>query len=75
MARSLEGNIVVGPADTHPSKPAHQAGVYEGNARGRMFGDGRAGKDGRKDGVGRSTGINARDRQPILPSMPRLTPA
>jgi hypothetical protein len=70
-------NIVVGKPDTSPSKPSHQAGVRQGNQvkggrkmaardNGRFAGDATA---------GRSTGINARDREPIDPRMPKLTPA
>lgn len=67
-------DIKVGRPDTHPAKPAHVRGIKEGNAVGnyeKMPGhlpDGRATPR-------RSTGVNAKARAPIDPTMPTLTPA
>lgn len=58
-------NVVVGEPDTHPSKPSHTRGVREGNKRSWLR---------RESNRRRSTGINAKDREPILPQMPKLTP-
>lgn len=69
-------NIVVGEPDTSPTKPSHIPGVREGNERLRstsgrgIVDEGLSGKAALK----RSTGINAKDRAPIDPRMPRLTP-
>ncbi len=71
-------NVEVGKPDTSPSKPSHTRGVRMGNAPGglrrepgmRELPDGSVVSNGR-----RSTGINARHREPIDPRMPRLTPA
>jgi hypothetical protein len=82
MARKtrLFANLRVGKAQTHPSKPSHVAGVREGNRRGNI--EREAGihqdPDDRRFATGtaeRSTGINARSRNPIDPRMPNLSPA
>jgi hypothetical protein len=55
-------------------EPSHIAGVREGNAPGHY----RAQKGHLEDGTStarRSTGINARHRDPIDPSSPNLSPA
>lgn len=64
----------LGKADVAPDLPAHTAGINEGNARGnyaKMAGH-------RPDGTStatRSTGVNAKNAEPIDPSMPNLSPA
>lgn len=70
-------NVRVGKPDTKPSAPSHTKGVREGNERHSTNGerdlevvDGTIRATGR-----RSTGINAKDREPIDPRSPRLTPA
>jgi hypothetical protein len=68
-------NVVVGKADTSPSKPSHQAGVHQGNRKGMWRAPGREEGFAGDSPAGRSTGINARDREPIDPRMPKLTPA
>jgi len=63
----IETNLEVGRADVEPSAPAHVPGVKQGNSprRSRQL----------AEGMARSTGINAREREPIDPRMPRLSPA
>ena len=70
-------NVRVGKPDTRPGAPSHTRGVREGNEghgtrqeRGIEVVGGVPRTTGR-----RSTGINARDREPIDPRSPRLTPA
>jgi hypothetical protein len=72
-------NIAVGKRDTSTDKPAHTAGVREGNwpAGGqgepwlRSEGHGRSGRGTAE----RSTGINPDKRNPIDSRMPNLSPA
>jgi hypothetical protein len=71
-------NVEVGHPDTSPSKPSHMHGVRMGNAPDPLRHE--PGLDQRPDGRlivsgRRSTGINARNREPIDPRSPRLTPA
>jgi hypothetical protein len=57
-----------------PDLPAHVKGIKQGNSRGNY--ERQAGH--KPDGTAtaeRSTGINPQDREPIDPSMPRLSPA
>lgn len=64
--------IKVGTPDVQPDKPSHTPGVPEGNAPGEQP------RGYRRDGTAtatRSTGIRAKDHEPILPTMPVLTPA
>lgn len=66
-------DIQTGKPDVDPAKPAHVRGVREGNAPGSY----RDQPGHRADGTStarRSTGINARDRNPIDPSAPNLSP-
>ena len=71
-------NIRVGNPETSPSKPTHQPGVRQGN---RLHGPLRGARNGDGDVLPseararRSTGINAKAREPIDPRMPDLTPA
>jgi hypothetical protein len=71
-------NIRVGKPDTKPSAPSHTKGVREGNEpRRAQREDGHVVVDPvtlRATGR-RSTGINAKDREPIDPRSPKLTPA
>ncbi|MBM9510248.1 hypothetical protein [Actinacidiphila acididurans] len=66
--------ITVGKPDVTPDRPAHVAGVRRGNHQG-----GRKRQPGhRRNNLStarRSTGINARHRNPVLPDMPNLSPA
>ena len=66
--------IKVGKPDVSHDKPAHTKGVSRGNATGNYekmsghFADGRSSAE-------RSTGIDAKGREPIDPRMPNLSPA
>ena len=64
----------VGKATVKPDDTAHKKGVFQGNARCNY--DKMAGHypDGRSSAE-RSTGINAKGREPIDPRMPNLSPA
>ncbi|MFW6090132.1 MAG: hypothetical protein ACODAB_10290 [Gemmatimonadota bacterium] len=70
----MKDNLPVGRADVSQTAPSHISGVHEGNAPGayeKMAGH-------QADGTAtarRSTGINPDGREPIMPGMPRLTPA
>ncbi|HET9594490.1 MAG TPA: hypothetical protein VFP65_02865 [Anaeromyxobacteraceae bacterium] len=82
MARKarLFANLKVGKAQTHPSKPSHVAGVREGNRRGNIDREAGVHQDPEDPRFAtgtaeRSTGINARARNPIDPRMPNLSPA
>jgi hypothetical protein len=71
------GNISVGKPDTAPDASAHSRGVREGNGRrviARQPGIKLVGRLMAIATVRRSTGINAKARQPIDPRMPVLTP-
>lgn len=70
-------NVVVGAPDTAVDAPSHTPGIVEGNSPKRR----RARQGLIPDGAGsarataeRSTGINARNRNPIDPRMPNLPP-
>jgi hypothetical protein len=68
------GNMKVGKGDVKPDALAHKAGVFEGNATGNYEKQPGHLPDGRSTAV-RSTGINAKAREPIDPRMPNLSPA
>jgi len=67
------GQLSVGSADVEPDAPAHTPKVKAGNAKGNY--DKQIGhrKDGRSTAK-RSTGINPSTHEPILPTMPNLSP-
>lgn len=77
-------NIRVGKAQVTPSRAAHTPGVREGNDPGpkgmeanpglHETGETGAGRPTGKGTSRRSTGINAKARNPIDPSMPNLSP-
>jgi hypothetical protein len=54
--------------------PAHIPGIKQGNAKGNYEAQAGHEPDGRSTAE-RSTGINAKARQPIDPRMPNLSPA
>ena len=63
----------VGKPQVRPDAPSHVKGIKQGNSRGNY--DAQAGHQ--TDGTStaeRSTGINAKARNPIDPSMPNLSP-
>jgi hypothetical protein len=66
--------IKVGKPDTTIDAPAHTPGTKQGNSRGNYEKQGGHLPDGRSTAE-RSTGIDAKGRQPIDPSMPNLSPA
>ncbi len=71
-------NVRVGRPDVTPWKPSHVRGIREGNAEGHLkrekgiqpYGDLEA-----RGTAARSTGINPKARNPILPAMPNLSPS
>jgi hypothetical protein len=63
------GAIVVGARDVDPRLPSHISGVRQGNWPDK------ADRVNEATASTRSTGINANDRLPIDPQMPRLPPA
>jgi len=66
-------DIRTGKADVSPDLPSHTAGVNQGNSRGNYEKmDGHL-PDGRSTAQ-RSTGVNAKGREPIDPRMPNLSP-
>ncbi|QXJ24301.1 hypothetical protein AGRA3207_005596 [Actinomadura graeca] len=65
--------IKVGRPDVTPDKPSHTSGVHEGNSEGNYGKQAGHLPDGTST-ARRSTGINAADRDPILPGMPNLSP-
>lgn len=67
-------NINLGKPEVSPDLPSHVPGIRQGNAKGgyeKMVGHN---ADGTSTAA-RSTGINPKDREPIDPSMPNLSPA
>lgn len=66
-------NIRVGKAHVKPSAPAHTPGVPEGNEKGQYQKQAGHLPDGLSTAA-RSTGINPKDRNPIDPRMPNLSP-
>jgi hypothetical protein len=66
-------NITIGKPDVTPSKPSHTSGIREGNKPGSYTKQSGHFADGTSSAA-RSTGINAEHRNPILPSMPNLSP-
>jgi hypothetical protein len=66
-------NVRVGKPDVKPDKPSHMAGVLQGNATGNYEKQVGHLPDGRSTAA-RSTGVNAKARDPIDPRMPNLSP-
>lgn len=62
-----------GQADVEPDAPAHTPGVKQGNAKGNYERQPGHLPDGRSTAE-RSTGVNAKARNPIDPRMPNLSP-
>lgn len=65
--------IRLGKAQTTQDSPAHTPGVKQGNSTGNYERQSGHLPDGRSTAE-RSTGINAKKRDPIDPSMPNLSP-
>ena len=66
--------LKVGKPDVSPDAPAHTPGNPEGNSKGNYEKQAGHFPDGRSSSA-RSTGINAKLREPIDPRMPNLSPA
>lgn len=66
-------NLRVGRRDVKPERPSHTPGVREGNQPGSYESQPGHLEDGRST-ARRSTGINPRDRDPIDPRSPNLSP-
>ena len=67
-------NINLGQAEVSADLPAHTPGIMQGNSTGsydKMTGHN---ADGTSTAA-RSTGVNPKNREPIDPSMPNLSPA
>jgi hypothetical protein len=67
-------DIKLGNPQVSPDVNAHVAGIKQGNAKGN-YGKMPGHKPDGTSTAARSTGINARGREPIDPSMPNLSPA
>ena len=65
--------IRVGKPDVSPDKPAHVAGIRQGNSSGNYRKSKGHLPDGRSTAA-RSTGIRPKAHEPILPGMPNLSP-
>jgi hypothetical protein len=65
--------IRVGKPDVKHDKPAHVAGVRQGNSSGNYDKSKGHLPDGRSTAA-RSTGIRPKAHEPILPGMPNLSP-
>lgn len=68
-------NVIVGRPHTKPSSPSHVPGVSQGNSGGARQEGLIVLDQGRLRGTARrSTGINPKQRNPIDPRMPNLSP-
>lgn len=65
--------VKTGKADVEPDKLGHTPGVKQGNSTGNYESQSGHLPDGRRTAES-STGINAKKRNPIDPSMPNLSP-
>jgi hypothetical protein len=65
--------IKLGSKDVKTDAPAHTPGIKQGNSKGNYERQAGHLPDGRSTAE-RSTGINARKRDPIDPRMPNLSP-
>jgi hypothetical protein len=65
--------IKTGKPQVDLEKSAHTKGVRQGNAKGNYAGQPGHLPDGRSTAA-RSTGVQAKQRDPILPGMPNLSP-
>jgi hypothetical protein len=66
-------NINIGEPDIEPDAPAHVAGINQGNSKGNYESMPGHNPDGTSTAE-RSTGVNAKARNPIDPRMPNLSP-
>ncbi|GLZ12934.1 hypothetical protein Acsp04_31690 [Actinomadura sp. NBRC 104425] len=65
--------IRVGKPHVKPDTPSHTKGVHQGNKKGAFKRQMGHHMDGTAD-ARRSTGVNPRKHEPILPVMPNLPP-
>ncbi len=65
--------IRVGKPDVKPDTPSHTKGVHQGNKKGAFKKQTGHYLDGTAD-ARRSTGVNPKKHEPILPIMPNLPP-
>ncbi|HYX92726.1 MAG TPA: hypothetical protein VE782_14275 [Myxococcaceae bacterium] len=74
---TIIANVRVGKADVDTDKPTHVSGVRQGNAKGNTRrSKGFTATDRTAVArAARSTGINPKDREPIDPRMPKLSPS
>jgi hypothetical protein len=63
----------LGKRDAKADKPTHVTGTFQGNGKGNYESQKGHEPDGRSTAA-RSTGINAKAREPIDPRMPNLSP-
>ena len=67
-------DMKTGTSDVRPDAPAHVKGIKQGNSKGNY--ESQAGHlPNGKSTAERSTGVNAKGREPIDPRMPNLSPA
>lgn len=69
----MTDNLKTGKGDASPDTPAHTPGIRTGNAKGNYEQQPGHKPDGRSTAE-RSTGVNAKARNPIDPRMPNLSP-
>jgi len=67
-------DVKTGKGDVRPDKPAHVKGIKQGNAKGNYESMPGHNPDGTST-ARRSTGIDAKDHEPIDPRMPNISPA
>ncbi|MBA3892135.1 MAG: hypothetical protein H0X69_00340 [Gemmatimonadales bacterium] len=73
MKSKQSNNLTVGKPQTSPGAPTHVKGVKQGNSPGNYEAQDGHLPDGTSTAA-RSTGINAKNRNPIDPRMPNLSP-
>ena len=69
----MTDNLRTGQPDVAPDAPSHTPGIKQGNSKGTYEKQAGHLADGRSS-ARRSTGINAKAREPIDPRMPNLSP-
>jgi hypothetical protein len=66
-------DMKTGTAEVRPDAPSHVKGIKQGNAKGNYEATPGHNADGTST-ARRSTGINPKQREPIDPRMPNLSP-
>jgi hypothetical protein len=72
---SISYNLKVGSPDTTPDAPSHTPGVRQGNSPPTVDPGFEKTDSGLKGTARRSTGISPKNRNPITPDAPNLSPA